>query len=100
MIAQTKPEPVFVDHLGYVATPSKDGKFLFVTIQGRTIAFLRADATKADFNEIIRAHREGYYYGRNETRDSIGGAFRTFMQLIGIDPEDTDTRIERLEQGR
>lgn len=100
MIAQAKPEPVFTDRLGYEATLSKDGKSMTVTIRGRAIAFLRAEATKSEFHEIIRAHREGYYDGRNETRDSIGGAFRTFLLTIGIDHENIDDRIETLERGR
>lgn len=100
MIAQTKPVTVFEDRLGYVAKPSTDGSKLIVEKNGRAIAFLRPDATRWDFDEIIRANREGYYDGRNETCDSIGGAFRTFLLTIGIDHEDTDNRLERLESGR
>lgn len=97
MIAQAK-QIVYSDPKGYEAVPSTDGSKLIVSKNGRAIAFLRGDATKADFWEIVRAHSIGYHDGRQEAKDEIGGTFRNFLLLIGIDPEDMDSRVEKLEE--
>lgn len=100
MIAHAKPEAAYEDRAGYVATPSTNGDKLIVTKNGRAIAFLRPDATRSDFHEIIRAHTEGYRDGQRDSRDNIGGAYRTFLLTLGIDLEDMESKIDRLEERR
>lgn len=103
MIAITKPEPVYVlqgCHIGgrgeYTAI-SKDGAL--VIFHGlRCITSLSDGATETQFRAVARAHAEGYKAGEREARDNIGGAYRMFQLTMGIDLEDMETKVERLER--
>jgi hypothetical protein len=103
MIAIAKPEPVYVlqgCHIGgrgeYTAVP-KDGSLL-VYHGLRCITSLFDGASETQFRAVARAHSEGYKAGEREARENIGGAYRMFLLTLGIDLEEIETKVEKLER--
>ena len=104
MIAHAKNSPVYSvpgHHFGgrgvYTAVPSESGTLTLY--HNGSFAFALGDGADEDlFRMAAQIHARGYTAGFRDAKDGIGGAFRTFLLTVGIDPEDTDSRVERLER--